>query len=124
MFIYFLVVLIKKETEGFDGRYIYVTRPMEPIQYAPLIGEGANWNIHEVATAPSSSAPIRHKFTLKADEMGGAGFGHLNDEHGVNLVLFIPYILDILRIQSGNITKLQESLGKIEEQVYNLTRNS
>ena len=123
-----LIYLLVKfsRNEYFDERFIFKEHNLEPIEYAGLVGEKADWKIYKILPniGPSggTSARIRYSVNLKASDLEKAGFEHVSDDHGVNLPLLIPYMMDIMRKQSIEFTKMQESLGDIQARLYEIEK--
>ena len=120
-----LVYLLVKfsRNEYFDERYIYEEINLEPIEYAGLVGEQADWKIYKITPNAGTSANVRHSISFKASDLNEAGFEDVSDDQGVNNPLLIPYMLDIMRKQSIEFKNMQESLGKLQAEVYDLGRS-
>ena len=95
---------------------------MEPIDYAGLVGEQADWKIYKIKPKVGSSAKVRHSISFKASDLNEAGFENISDDQGVNNPLLIPYMLDIMRKQSVEMVKMQESHGDIQARLYELEK--
>ena len=122
-----IYLLIKfSRNEYFDDRFILEEHKLEPIEYAGLVGEQADWKIYKISPniGPSggTSAKIRYSVNFKSSDLNEAGFEHVSDDQGVNLPLLIPYMMDIMRKQSIEFTKMQESLGDIQARLYELEK--
>jgi hypothetical protein len=123
-----LIYLLVKfsRNEYFDDRFIFEEHKLEPIDYAELIGEKSDWKIYKIksniGTSGGTSSQIRYPVNFKTSDIKKAGFEHVSDDQGVNLPLLIPYMMDIMRKQSIEFTKIQETFGTIGERLYELEK--
>lgn len=119
-----LIYLLFKfsRNEYFDDRFIYEEVKLEPIEYAGLVGEQADWKIYKIKPTAGTGAKVRHSISFKASDLNEAGFEDVSDDQGVNNPLLIPYMLDIMRKQSIEIKNIQESQGKMQSQLYELEK--
>ena len=106
-----------------DETLDYEEIKMEPIEYAGLVGEQADWKIYKIKPKAGSSAKVRHSISFKASDLNEAGFENVSDDQGVDNALLIPYMLDIMRKQSIEVKNIQQSLGQILAELYELAKN-